>query len=265
MIDLRFSESELEARRENITSFIADTVDAAGADGAVLGLSGGVDSSLVAHLTVEALGTDALYGLVMPGTVSSEDNMSDAERVAEKLGIEYGVVEIEPIVDSLLEAYPDAAGDEVAVGNSRARTRAVLNYLVANHENRIVLGTGNRSEAMAGYYTKYGDGAVDCHPIGNLYKAQVRQLATAVGVPEGIVTKPPTAGLWKDQTDEGEMGVGYDTLDAILALHIEGPLSADATQRELDVEAETVERVEELHRASAHKRSMPPAPDEPEV
>jgi len=263
MIDLRFSESELEARRKNITSFIADTVDAAGADGAVLGLSGGVDSSLTASLAVEVLGAGSLYGLVLPATVSSEDNMSDAERVAEDLGIEYDVVEIDPIVGKLLDAYPDAEGDATAVGNSRARVRSVLNYLVANHENRVVLGTGNKSEAMTGYFTKYGDGAVDCHPIGNLYKQQVRQLASEVGVPEGIVTKPATAELWEDQTDEAEIGVDYDTLDAILALHVEGPLSAAATRRTLDVDAATVERVRSLYERSAHKRSMPPAPEEP--
>ena len=152
MIDLRFSESELEARRENITSFIADTVDAAGVDGAVLGLSGGVDSSLTASLAVEVLGAGSLYGLVLPATVSSEDNMSDAERVAEDLGIENDVIEIDPIVGKLLDAYPDAEGDATAVGNSRARVRSVLNYLVANHENRVVLGTGNKSEAMTGYF-----------------------------------------------------------------------------------------------------------------
>jgi len=132
MIDLRFSESELEARRKNITSFIADTVDAAGADGAVLGLSGGVDSSLTASLAVEVLGAGSLYGLVLPATVSSEDNMSDAERVAEDLGIEYDVVEIDPIVGKLLDAYSDAEGDATAVGNSRARSTATPSATCTN-------------------------------------------------------------------------------------------------------------------------------------
>jgi NAD+ synthase len=263
MLDLRFSESELRRRRENVVSFIESTVDVAGADGAVLGLSGGIDSSLTAHLAVEALGADGLYGLVMPGTVSSGDNMSDAERVAGQLGIDYDVVAIEPIVDAFLEAYPDAEGDQVAVGNTRARCRAVLNYLVANRDDRVVLGTGNRSEALVGYFTKYGDGAVDCHPIGNLYKMQVRQLARHVGVPERVVEKPPTAGLWEGQTDEDELGVGYDTLDSILALHVDGPLSVTATARELDVDAEVVERVAAMHERSAHKRATPPSPEPP--
>ncbi len=263
MVDLRFSEAELEARRENVVSFIEETVEAAGADGAVLGLSGGIDSTLTAHLAVEALGADGLHGLVMPGTVSREDNMSDAERVAQELGIAYDVIEIEPLVDAFLGAYPEAKGDREAVGNVRARSRAVMNYLVANHEGRVVLGTGNRSEAMVGYFTKYGDGAVDCHPIGNLYKVQVRQLARHVGVPEEIVTKPPTAGLWEGQTDEDELGLDYGTLDSILALHVDGPLSKHATVETLGVEAATVEHVAELNARSEHKRAMPPSPTPP--
>jgi len=260
-LDLRFSEAELDARRDRIVDFIRETAADAGVDRAVMGLSGGIDSSLTAHLVVEALGEDALHGLVLPGAVSSGENMSDAERVATELGVKYDVIEIDPFVDQLLDAYPEAEGDREAVGNARARTRAVLNYLVANHEGGVVVGTGNRSEAMVGYFTKYGDGAVDCHPIGNLYKMQVRQLARHVGVPEDIVTKEPTAGLWQGQTDEEELGLGYDTLDAILALHVDGPLSADATARELDVPQSAVERVRTLSERSAHKRATPPAPD----
>ena len=261
MVDLRFSEAELERRREHIQDFIAETVEAAGADGAVLGLSGGIDSTLTAHLAVEALGEENLHGLVLPGTVSREENMSDAEWVAREVEISFDVIEIEPLVEAFLAALPEAEGDREAVGNLRARCRAVLNYLVANHENRLVLGTGNRSEAAVGYFTKYGDGAVDCHPIGNLYKVQVRQLAHHVGVPEELVTKTPTAGLWEGQTDEEELGMGYGTLDSILALHVDGPLSAAATARELDVERSTVEEVAGTYAASEHKRTVPQSPE----
>ncbi|WP_435176653.1 NAD+ synthase [Halorussus sp. AFM4] len=261
MPDLRFSESELEARREHIVGFVRDTVDAAGADQAVLGLSGGIDSTLTAYLAVEALGEENLRGLVMPGEVSDEENMSDAEWVAQELGIPYDVVEINPIVDRLLDVFPETEDDRMAVGNARARTRAVLNYLVANHEGAIVLGTGNRSEALVGYFTKYGDGAVDCHPIGNLYKQQVRQLAAHVGVPDELVEKTPTAGLWAGQTDEEELGIGYDTLDAVLALHVDGPLSVAATAREVEgVTEEEVRRVRGMYERSEHKRRVPPSP-----
>jgi NAD+ synthase len=267
-LDLRFSETELESQREHIVAFIADLVESAGAEGAVLGLSGGIDSTLTAYLAVEALGADGLHGLVMPSDVNTEGNMSDAERVAELLGIEYDVVDIEPIVDAFVDAFPaeDTGsrldGDlQMAAGNVRVRTRAVLNYFVANAENRLVLGTGNRSEAMTGYYTKYGDQAVDCNPIGNLYKQQVRQLAAHVGVPEDLVTKTPSAEMWLGQTDEEEMGLTYDTLDAILALHVDGPLSKSATVRELGVDETQIDRVTDLVARSEHKRHMPPAPD----
>jgi NAD+ synthase len=260
-LDLRLSDAELESTTEHLTAFLEGVVDDAGADGAVLGLSGGIDSTTVAYLAVEALGAEHVHGLVMPSVVNTEDNMSDAEWVAQELGIEYDIVEIQPIAESFFDAIPEAADDRTAAGNVYVRTRAVLNYFVANYENKVVLGTGNRSEAMTGYFTKYGDQAVDCNPIGNLYKQQVRQLAAHLGVPEELVTKTPSAEMWSGQTDEEEMGLDYDTLDAVLALHIDGPLSTAATVRQLDVTEAQVERVVELYEGSVHKRSMPPAPE----
>ena len=261
-VSLDLSAAELDAHREQITDFIEGVIDDAGATGAVIGLSGGIDSTLVAHLAVEALGADAVHGLVMPSEVNTEANMSDAERVAELLDLEYDVLDINPVVDALIDAYPAGADDRTALGNVRVRTRAVLNYFVANAERRVVLGTGNRSEALTGYYTKYGDQAVDCNPIGNLYKRQVRQLAAHVGVPDDLVEKPPSAEMWEGQTDEDEMGLDYDTLDAILALHVDGSFSKTATVETLNVPASAVDRVVELYERSEHKRHMPPAPAE---
>ncbi|WP_439027597.1 NAD+ synthase [Haloarchaeobius sp. DT45] len=262
MLDLRFSEAELAAQRDHIVSFIQETVEAAGADGAVLGLSGGVDSTTTAYLAVEALGKENVRGLVLPASVSSEENMSDAERVAETLEIEYDTIEIGPIVDQLVDVIPGADESTVAVGNARARLRGVVNYYVANEENRIVLGTGNKAEALTGYFTKYGDQAVDCNPIGNLYKQQVRQLAAYLGAPDDLAEKEATAELWADQTDAQEMGVDYDTVDAVIALHIEGGASTTATARELGIDEEDVETVRGLYERSEHKRHMPPAPSE---
>ncbi|GGL49658.1 NAD+ synthase [Halocalculus aciditolerans] len=260
-VDLRFSEDELADVRDHLVSFIREQTDAAGVDEVVLGLSGGIDSSSTASLAVEALGAENVHGLVMPGAVSTEENMSDAEVLAEDLGISFDVVEINPFVNTLLDTFPEAEDDRLAVGNARARTRAVVNYLVANHQGAMVLGTGNRTEAAIGYFTKYGDGAVDCHPIGNLYKQQVRQLARDLGVREEFVTKTPTAGLWAGQTDEEEIGMDYDTLDAIIALHIDGHVPAEATARIADTTLENVEHVADLHAKSEHKRQVPPAPD----
>ena len=266
-LDLSFSEAELGAHREHITSFIEETYETAGADAAIIALSGGIDSTLTSHLAVEALGADAVYGLVLPSRVNREDNMSDAERVAsELLGIEYDVIEIEPLVDAYIETHPHITADEkeelhLTVGNLRARIRANLNYVAANRRNGLVLGTGNRSEAAVGYFTKYGDGAVDCHPIANLYKQQVRQLAHHVGVPDDLAEKTATAGLWADQTDEGELGMDYDTLDSILALHVDGPLSTTATAAELGVGEGTIDTVRGMFEASEHKRQTPPGPE----
>jgi NAD+ synthase len=261
-LDPTLSPAECEAQRDHVTTFIDETLDAAGVGQAVIGLSGGIDSTLTAHLAVEALGSDAVSGLVMPSEVTDPENTSDGERVADDLlGIDYDVVEVGPVVEAFLDSYPDPKGDKVAVGNLRVRARAVVGYLAANHRNALVLGTGNRSEALVGYFTKYGDGAVDCHPIGNLYKGQVRDLATHVGVPEDLVEKPASAEMWVGQTDEGELGLDYPTLDSILALHVEGGLSTSATAAELGVPAEAVERVRGLYERSAHKRAVPPSPD----
>jgi NAD+ synthase len=269
-LDLRLSEAELDATRAEIADFVADRVAAAGAEGAVLGLSGGIDSTTVAYVAVEALGADRVRGLVMPSEANTEGNMSDAERVAsELLDIEYDVIGIGPVVDAFLDAHPEAEPGEapadereqVAVGNLRARTRTVLNYFAANRRNAIVLGTGNKSEALVGYFTKYGDGAVDCLPIANLYKGQVRDLARHVGVPEDLASKPASAGLWADQTDEEELGIDYDTLDAILALHVDGPYSVSATADFLDLEASVIERIRGMYERSAHKRAFPPGPE----
>ncbi|MFW5965342.1 MAG: NAD+ synthase [Halodesulfurarchaeum sp.] len=259
--DLRFEPDELETVVDATTDFIGDQLAAAGADRAIIGLSGGIDSTTTAHLAVEALGTAALYGLVMPGRVSREENMTDAERVAQELGIEYEVVEIEPLLEQFVSALPATEGDQLAVGNARARVRMVLLYLLANHEDGLVVGTGNRSEALVGYFTKYGDGAVDCNPLGRLYKSQVRQVARYLDVPEDLVTKTPTAGLWAGQTDEDELGLGYETLDPILALAVDGGLSPGAAARVLEVDSSTVERVRSMVERSQHKRRMPPVPD----
>ena len=270
-VELALSESELEARHDHITSFITDTLAAAGADGAVLGLSGGIDSTATAYVAAEAIGPENLYGLLLPSEVNPEADTTDAERVARDLGIEYEIVEIEPLVDAFLDVYPgdfDESAVETeplrtAVGNIRVRVRGVLNYFVANTENRLVLGTGNRSETLTGYFTKYGDQAVDCNPLGNLYKLQVRQLASFMEVPRDLVEREPSAGMWAGQTDEEEMGLDYDTLDYILALHVDGPFSRSATARTLGLDESVIDRVVDLYRGSAHKRQLPPAPDDP--
>lgn len=260
MVSLTFSPAEVTKRRERITSFISAQVEAAGVSDVVIGLSGGLDSSLTATLASEALGPEAVHGYSFPARVTSEETKNDAAALADHLDINYTEIEIAPLVDTVIEQSQLGDVSDQTRGNASARIRSVLSYAIANEQNRLVLGTGNRSEALVGYFTKYGDGAVDCHPIGNLYKCQVRQLARAVGVPERIVEKPPSAELWADQTDEEELGITYDVLDPILALHVDGPLSVAATAATVGCSADTVREVDRLVRNSTHKRHIPPSP-----
>ncbi|MDY7082291.1 MAG: NAD(+) synthase, partial [Halobacteria archaeon] len=187
MAQLTESEFEPEGAVDTITDFIQSKVDEAGAEGVVVGLSGGIDSSTSSALAVEALGTENVSALVMPGETSDDENIRDAKEHAKAFGIEYEEVDISPIVDEYCDALPHAAEDEVAVGNVQARARMVLEYMEANARDYMVLGTGNRTELLIGYYTKYGDGGVDILPIGGLYKMEVREVARYLGVDETII------------------------------------------------------------------------------
>lgn len=266
-LDLRFADDEIEERVDHLTRFIEEQVESARVDGALIALSGGIDSTATAHLAVEALGTDSVHGLILPKEVNKDENMSDAERVAEKLGISYDVLEIDSIVSEFLDVYDVDAADESEgqwegrhVGNMSARVRMTLNYLVSSFENKLVLGTGNRAELATGYVTKFGDGGVDCNPLGNLYKQQVRQIASHLGVDEAIVQKTPTGGMVDYGTDEEEFGVDYDTLDAVLALHIDGGVPAAATARLTNTSQEDIDYIRQMHEQSKHKRTSPTVP-----
>lgn len=266
-LDLRFSDDEIEERVDHLTGFIEEQVDSTRADGALIALSGGIDSTATAHLAVEALGTDSVHGILLPKEINEDENMSDAKRVAEKLGISYDVLGIDSIVSEFLDVYDvDAAESEGRwegrhVGNMSARIRMTLNYLVGSFENKLILGTGNRAELATGYVTKYGDGGVDCNPLANLYKQQVRQIAAHLGVDEAIVQKTPTGGMVDYGTDEEEFGVDYDTLDAVLALHIDGGVPAAATARLTGTSQEDIDHIRQMHEESKHKRTPPTAPE----
>ena len=257
---MQVEHKQVDGYVDETTDFIARKVDEAGADGVVLGISGGIDSATASALAVEALGADAVHGLVMPSEVSEGENMSDAERHARDFGIEYDVIGIQPVVEAFLEEYPEEAGEE-AVGNLAARVRMCYNYLAANDEDLLVLGTGNRSEMLLGYYTKYGDGGVDILPIGGLYKTEVREVARRLGVSEDIVEKPPTAGLWEGQTDEEELGAPYDVIDDFLRAYIDDGAHPEEAADAAGVDVETAQRLVDLYRRSEHKRKTPPYPD----
>ncbi len=200
--------------RKMIVDFIRAEITRAGFSRGILGLSGGIDSSLVAFLAVEALGKDNVLGLIMPYRTSNPASRADAEAVAQQLGIATRLIEITPMVEPYLAQ--DVPSDARRRGNVMARVRMMVLYDQSEDFRALVIGTSNKTEALLGYTTQFGDNAAAIQPIADLYKGQVRQLARVVGVPQAIIDKAPSADLWQGQTDEGELGFTYDQADAIL-------------------------------------------------
>lgn len=240
-----------------IRDWIRERVEEAGARGVVLGLSGGLDSSVVAVLCKQAF-PDTTLGLILPCFSRNED-VAHAKLVAARFGIETKEFDLSPIFTvllDLLEEEEEAHESEfnLAIANLKPRLRMICLYYFANQLNYLVVGTGNKSELSIGYFTKYGDGAADILPLGDLLKTEERKLAEALGIPEEIIEKAPSAGLWAGQTDEAEIGVSYADLDNII-----GALEhSDVSERTSDYEPELVERVKRMMDASRHKREAIP-------
>lgn len=216
---------------------------------AVIGLSGGIDSALTAFLAVEALGKDKVYGLMLPSKTNTKQEMKFAVLSANLLEIKYEIIEIERMLRCFMDDC-DYYETKLAVGNLKARIRMSLLYGLASATKSLVLGTGNKSEIMIGYFTKYGDAGCDLLPIGDLYKTQIRELARHIGVPQAIINQAPTAGLWAGQTDEKEIGIIYERLDKILAA-----MENKKSLRQFD--AAEVELVKKYMKRTEHKRKMP--------
>ena len=208
-----------ELATEILTRFIKEEVHKIGFRHVVVGLSGGVDSSTSAFLAARALGKENVWGIIMPYKSSNPDSARHGEEVIEKTGINSEKVEITPMVDAYLEAYPDA--DNNRRGNVMARQRMIVLYNKSAQHEALVLGTSNKTEALLGYTTLWGDMACAINPLGDLYKTQVRQLAKFLGVPDEIIEKPPSADLWDGQTDEGELGFTYEEVDKFLYLMVD--------------------------------------------
>lgn len=252
---------EIALERVRIVEFLREALDRTNTEGVVVAMSGGVDSTVTAMLATEALGSSRVFGLLLPCNMSDELNVHDARIVAEALGIDYREVHLRP----LLDCFEDLVGPIVepedlrlAIGNAIARLRMTCAYYVANATNRLVVGTTNRTEWLLGYFTKYGDGSADLRPLVGLYKTQVYALAYRMGVPRRIIEKPATAGLWAGQSDESDLGVSYEQIDAVLTRHVEKEQGSDEIVAELDVDAETVRDLVDRYRASRHKRQIPP-------
>jgi NAD+ synthase len=238
-----------------ITRFMADHVAQAHAKGVVVGLSGGLDSAVVAALAAEALGKDAVLGLILPSADSDPADATDAALLAKHVGFATRTISIAPVLEGL-SGVPEISDARVR-GNAKARARMMVLY--ASAEGRLVAGTGNKSELLVGYFTKHGDGGVDLLPIGDLYKTQVFELARHMGLPQRIIDRPPSAGLWPGQTDEKELGMPYADLDRILKGIELNAQPADIARR-TGLPLSEVDRVGRMVRATEHKRHTPLVP-----
>ncbi len=261
MKGLLLSKDELVKCENAIEESIVRIVEASKQNGAIVALSGGIDSALVATLASRVVD---VYALLLPDPATSDpQDMEDAKGLAKSLGIDHELIEIGGIVEAVYAARPRLGPKEcrLAYANVKPRVRMIMNYFAANLDGRIVLGTGNKTELLMGYFTKYGDGGVDMLPIGDLYKTRVRQMAAHVGVPGRIIEKPPSAGLWKGQTDEAEMGIGYGTLDKILYGVFDLGLTYSEVQEETGIDDARFTRIMERIRDNEHKRNVPPIVD----
>ncbi|MDF1557492.1 MAG: NAD+ synthase [ANME-2 cluster archaeon] len=251
-----------EATTKKIARFIRSYIKYSGTRGAVIGLSGGIDSAVTTYLAVKALGRENVLCVIMPErNLTPAEDVLDATDVTNILNIESSVVDISDILNTFIISIPEMVEDDLmSLGNLKARIRMSTLYYYANMMNRLVVGTGNRTELLLGYFTKYGDGGVDIEPLGNLFKTQVRELAVYLDIPKHIIDKPPSAGLWAGQTDEKELGLTYEEIDNTLAalLDFEQPMEYVVNRYGIEEAVITglIARIEK----NVHKRQSAPTP-----
>ena len=239
--------------RLDIETFLKNAVSQNKADGVIFGLSGGIDSVIVAYLSAKLFGKKAL-ALVMPDSkVSPSSETGDALKVVGDLGLDHKLIDID-VIHKIYSNHLEP--DERALGNLRARIRANIIYYYANTKNFLVLGTSDKSEYSIGYFTKFGDGCADLLPISKLYKTQLREFAKMLGVPNNIITKKSSPNLWKEHIAEEELGITFEEIDSILYC-LEKRLSIDEIVKKTEITKESVEKIYKMHENSWHKR-LPP-------
>ena len=241
--------------RRVIAEFIRGQLRQAGFEKTVVGLSGGIDSAVVAFLVAEAIGSERLLAVLMPYRTSSPSSRTDAEAVVARLGCSSEVVDISPMVDAFYANDPDASS--LRRGNFMARQRMAVLYDRSVTWGGLVVGTSNKTESLIGYTTLFGDSACAFNPIGDLYKSQIRQLAEALGVPEAIIRKAPSADLWPGQTDEAEADISYPVLDRLLFWRVDKRRSVDEVVA-MGFDRALVARVDRIIAGSEFKRQVPP-------
>lgn len=252
MIDLTIN---CELAEKILVGFIQTELGRVGFKRTLLGLSGGLDSAVSLYLSARALGPENVLAVRMPYKTSAPETMADAQTMIDDLGVQAMTVDITPMVDPLIEQFPDMS--KLRAGNIMARMRMIVLYDQSVAFNGLVMGTSNKTEMLLGYSTIFGDAAAAIQPIGDLYKTQVRQFARHLGVPEKVIAKAPSADLWEDQTDEGELGFTYAEVDRLLYLLIDQRYRPETCIEE-GFAADFVERVVKLMRQNHYKRVMPP-------
>ena len=242
---------------EEIENFLIDKVEKKDAKGLILGLSGGIDSAVLAYICKRRL-KEKTVAIIMPDTsITPSSETADAMRMISLTGIEYKLIDIKPIVT---EYGMYLEPNERAKGNLRARIRTNILYYYANAKDYLVLGSSDKSEYHIGYFTKYGDGASDITPIVSLYKLQVREIAKFLGVPESIISKKSSPHLWKDHEAELEIGTTYEEIDSVLYCVMDKKMTAEEAAKKTGIDRTTVSRVYQLCQNSEHKRSLPQKP-----
>jgi len=242
---------------ETIEKFLSEQIEKNHAKGIILGLSGGIDSAVLAYICKRKLKEKTLT-MIMPDTSITPSETEDALKMIALTGIEHKLIDIKPIVNEY-SMYLEP--NEKSKGNLRARIRTNILYYYANSKNYLVLGSSDKSEYLIGYFTKFGDGASDITPIISLYKLQVREIAKYLGVPEKIISKKSSPHLWKEHEAEEELGVSYEEIDSILYCLFEKKLSIEETVKITQIEKSIVDKIQELNINSEHKRLLAQKPN----
>lgn len=259
MSKIKIPEIDYNKLRLKIESFIKDIISDSNSNGVVIGLSGGIDSACVAYLAVSALGSENVMAICFNSSTAPKEDLNHARAIAEKLSIEYKEIDIDKIVESILNEIESKSEDNsLNEGNLKARIRMSILYYYSNLNNRLTIGTTNKSELLYGYFTKFGDGASDLLPIANLYKTQVYKLSKDLKISKDILYKPPRAGLKVGQTDEDEIGMNYDKLDLILYMIYDLNLTNVEILNNIESSEEEINRIRNKIKSSKHKNELAP-------